>query len=121
MTVTNAALQGEGPPMAQSIVTYVDAAMDNAVIGPVHRRVLAIICAGLFFDVIDFIILGSLVPDMIRTHFATPAGIGMVGTATLVGLFIGTLGQGELTDRFGRKRSSSSRSRSTASPPLRPP
>ena len=64
---------------------------------------LAIICAGLFFDVIDFIILGSLVPDMIRTHFATPAGIGTVGTATLVGLFIGTLGQGELTDRFGRK------------------
>jgi MFS transporter, putative metabolite:H+ symporter len=103
MAVTNTALQGEGPPMAQSIVTYVDTAMDNAVIGPVHRRVLAIICAGLFFDVIDFIILGSLVPDMIRTHFATPAGIGMVGTATLVGLFIGTLGQGELTDRFGRK------------------
>src|SRR5271154_3858339 len=89
--------------MAQSIVTYVDTAMDNAAIGPVHRRVLAIICAGLFFDVIDFIILGSLVPDMLRTHFATPAGIGTVGTATLLGLFFGTLGQGEFTDRFGRK------------------
>jgi MFS transporter, putative metabolite:H+ symporter len=89
--------------MAQSIVAYVDEVLDNARIGPVHRRVLAIICTGLFFDVIDFIILGSLVPDMIRTHFATPAGMGMVGTATLVGLCIGTLGQGELTDRFGRK------------------
>ncbi len=89
--------------MAQSIVTYVDTVLDNAQMGPVHRRVLAIICAGLFFDVIDFIILGSLVPDMIRTNFATAAGVGTVGTATLVGLFIGTLGQGELTDRFGRK------------------
>jgi MFS transporter, putative metabolite:H+ symporter len=89
--------------MAQSIVAYVDAALDDAPMGSVHRRTLAIICAGLFFDVIDFIILGSLVPDMIRSRFATPAGIGTVGTATLVGLFIGTLGQGELTDRLGRK------------------
>jgi MFS transporter, putative metabolite:H+ symporter len=89
--------------MAQSIVTYVDETLDNARLGPVHKRVLATICAGLFFDVIDFIILGSLVPDMVRTHFATPAGIGTVGSATLFGLFLGALGQGEFTDRFGRK------------------
>jgi MFS transporter, putative metabolite:H+ symporter len=89
--------------MTRSIVAYVDETLDNARLGPMHKRVLAIICAGLFFDVIDFIILGSLVPDMIRTGFATAAGIGTVGSATLVGQFIGALGQGELTDRFGRK------------------
>jgi MFS transporter, putative metabolite:H+ symporter len=89
--------------MAQSIVAYVDETLDNARLGPVHKRVLAIITAGLFFDVIDFIILGSLVPDMLQTHFATPAGIGTVGSATLIGLFLGALGQGEFTDRFGRK------------------
>jgi MFS transporter, putative metabolite:H+ symporter len=89
--------------MARSIVAYVDETLDNAPLGPVHKRVLAIITAGLFFDVIDFIILGSLVPDMVRTHFATPAGIGTVGSATLLGLLLGALGQGEFTDRFGRK------------------
>ena len=89
--------------MAQSIVAYVDETLDNARLGPVHKRVLAIITFGLFFDVIDFIILGSLVPDMLRTHFATAAGVGTVGTATLLGLFLGALGQGEFTDRFGRK------------------
>jgi putative MFS transporter len=89
--------------MARSIVAYVDETLDNARLGPVHKRVLAIITIGLFFDVIDFIILGSLVPDMVRTHFATPAGIGTVGSATLLGLFLGALGQGEFTDRFGRK------------------
>ena len=89
--------------MARSIVAYVDETLDNARLGPVHRRVLAIITFGLFFDVIDFIILGSLVPDMLRTHFATAAGVGTVGTATLLGLFLGALGQGEFTDRFGRK------------------
>lgn len=82
--------------MAQSIVAYVDETLDNARLGPVHKRVLAIICAGLFFDVIDFIILGSLVPNMLRTHFATAAGVGTVGTATLLGLFLGALGQGRI-------------------------
>jgi putative MFS transporter len=90
--------------VAQSIVAYVDTVLDDAEIGRVHRRVFAIVTAGLFFDVIDFIILGSLVPDMIRTHFASPTEIGTVGTAQIIGLFIGAIGQGEFTDRLGRKR-----------------
>jgi len=90
--------------LAQSIVEYVDTTLDNAAIGRMHSRVFAIVTAGLFFDVIDFIILGSLVPDMVRTHFASPAEIGTVGTAQIIGLFIGAVGQGEFTDRLGRKR-----------------
>jgi MFS transporter, putative metabolite:H+ symporter len=89
--------------MARSIVSYVDGTLDDAAMGPIHRRVLALITAGYFFDVIDYIILGSLVPDMIQSHFATPASIGTVGSATLIGLFWGAIGQGEFTDRFGRK------------------
>ena len=90
--------------MAQSIVSYVDAALDDAAIGRIHKRVFAIVTAGLFFDVVDFIILGSLVPDMVRSNFATPAEIGTVGTAQIIGLFTGAIGQGEFTDRLGRKR-----------------
>ena len=65
--------------MAQSTVAYVDTALDDAEIGPIHKRVFAIVTAGLFFDVIDFIILGSLVPDMVRSNFATPARSGRLG------------------------------------------
>jgi len=96
--------EGEGTAVAQSTVAYVDTALDDAEIGPIHKRVFAIVTAGLFFDVIDFIILGSLVPDMVRSNFATPAQIGTVGTAQIIGLFIGAIGQGEFTDRLGRKR-----------------
>jgi putative MFS transporter len=85
-------------------VDYVDSTLDDAKLGPLHYRVLALITFAYFFDVIDFTILGSLVPDMIHSGFAVPAEIGAIGTAQLVGLFIGTAGQGEFTDRFGRKR-----------------
>jgi MFS transporter, putative metabolite:H+ symporter len=89
--------------MAQSIVAYVDSTLDNAKMGPIHYRVLALITFGYFFDVIDYIILGSLVPDMVRSQFATPASIASVGAVTIFGLFVGAAGQGEFTDRFGRK------------------
>ena len=89
--------------MAQSIVAYVDSTLDNAKMGPIHYRVLSLITFGYFFDVIDYIILGSLVPDMVRSNFATAPQIGTIGSATLIGLFVGSAGQGEFTDRFGRK------------------
>src|SRR5215472_9300659 len=90
--------------MPQSIVSYVDSTLDNAKMGPIHRQVLALITFAYFFDVIDFTILGTLIPDMIQSKFAVPAQVGAVGTAQLLGIFIGTIGQGEFTDRFGRKR-----------------
>jgi putative MFS transporter len=89
--------------MAQTIEGFVGSAMDEARLGPIHYRVFALIAAGYFFDVCDYVILGSLVPDMVRSGFATPAQIAIVGSATLFGLFLGTIAQGEFTDRFGRK------------------
>jgi putative MFS transporter len=89
--------------MAQSIEGFVGASMDDARLSPIHYRVFALVAAGYFFDVVDYVILGSLVPDMVRSGFATPAQIATVASATLFGLFIGTVAQGEFTDRFGRK------------------
>ena len=64
---------------------------------------VALIAAGYFFDVIDLIVLGSLIPDMIQSKFATGAEAGLVGSATVFGMFIGAAGQGEFSDRWGRK------------------
>src|ERR1700730_13188177 len=89
--------------MAQSIEGFVGASMDDARLTPLHYRVFALIAAGYFFDVCDYVILGSLIPDMVRSGFATPAQIATVASATLFGLFLGTVAQGEFTDRFGRK------------------
>jgi putative MFS transporter len=89
--------------MAQTIEGFVGTSMDNARLSPIHYRVFTLIAAGYFFDVSDYVILGSLIPDMTHSGFATAPQIALVGSATLFGLFLGTLAQGEFTDRFGRK------------------
>jgi MFS transporter, putative metabolite:H+ symporter len=89
--------------MAQTIEAFVGDAMDEARMGPLHWRLLGLVAAGYFFDVLDFTIFGALVPDLIRSGFVTQQQVPWIGSITLLGLFIGTLGQGEFTDRFGRK------------------
>jgi putative MFS transporter len=84
-------------------VSFVGNALDEAKISPLHRRVIALIAAGYFFDVIDFTIFGSLVPYILQSKFATGPEVGLVGAATVFGMFIGTAGQGQFSDRFGRR------------------
>jgi putative MFS transporter len=89
--------------MAETIEGFVGRSLDDAKISPLHVRAIALIAAGYFFDVIDLIVLGSLIPDMVQSKFATPAEAAWVGSATVLGMFIGAAGQGEFSDRWGRK------------------
>jgi len=88
---------------AQTIEGFVNAALDDAKISPLHRRVIGLIAAGYFCDVIDFTVFGSLVPFIIKSGFGAAADAALIGSATIFGLAIGTAGQGELSDRFGRR------------------
>src|ERR1700751_2684467 len=89
--------------MAQTIEAFVGTALHEAKISPLHRRVIALLPAGYFFDVIDFTILGSLIPYIIKSGFTSPAEAAAIGSAAIFGMFIGTAGQGELSDRFRRR------------------
>ena len=86
---------------AQTIEAFVGDAMDEARMGPLHWRLLGLVRAGYLFDVLDFTIFGALVPDLIRSGFVIQQQVPWIGSITLLGLFIGTLGQGEFTDRYG--------------------
>lgn len=88
---------------AQTVEAFVNAALDDAKISPLHRRVIGLIAAGYFFDVIDFTVLGSLIPYVLQSKFATGAQVAAVGSATVFGMFLGTAGQGQFADRFGRR------------------
>src|SRR3984893_12938799 len=89
--------------MAQTIEAFVGNALDDAKISPLHRRVIALIAAGYFCDVIDFTVFGSLVPFIIKSGFGAAADAALIGSAAILGMAIGTAGQGEFSDRFGRR------------------
>src|ERR1700733_3101666 len=103
MATVTAAQIGAAAPGAQTIENFVGAALDDAKISPLHRKVIGLIAAGYFFDVIDFTVFGSLVPFILQSKFATGAEVAAIGSATIFGLFFGTAGQGEFSDRFGRR------------------
>ncbi len=86
----------------QTIEGFVNASLDDAKISPLHRRIIALIAAGYFFDVIDFTVLGSLNPFLTKS-FATPKEFALIGSAAIFGMCIGTIGQGQFSDRFGRR------------------
>jgi putative MFS transporter len=89
--------------VAQTIEAFVGKSLDEAKISPLHRRIVGLIAAGYFFDVIDFTIFGSLVPYILQSKFATGPEVAAIGSATIFGMFIGTAGQGQFSDRFGRR------------------
>jgi putative MFS transporter len=89
--------------MAQTIEAFVGSSLDDAKISPLHIKVISLIAAGYFFDVIDYIVQGSLFPDMTASGFTTNAGAAAIVSATTLGMFIGSAGQGEFSDRFGRR------------------
>ena len=90
-------------PAAETIEAFVGRTMDDARMGPIHWRVLALVASGYFFDVIDFTIFGALVPDLLHSGFVTQSQVPWVGSISALGLLVGALGQGEFADRFGRK------------------
>ncbi len=89
--------------MAQTIEAFVGKSLDEAKISPLHKKIIGLIAAGYFFDVIDFTIFGALVPFILQSKFATGPEVGLIGAATIFGMFVGTAGQGQFSDRFGRR------------------
>src|SRR3984893_11501087 len=103
MATVTAAQIGAAARGTQTTENFVGAALDDAKISPLHRKVIGLIAAGYFFDVIDFTIFGSLVPYILQSKFATGPEVAAIGSATIFGMFIGTAGQGQFSDRFGRR------------------
>ncbi|WP_344207905.1 MFS transporter [Nonomuraea bangladeshensis] len=77
--------------------------LDDLPLRPFHLRIAAVVGGGMF---IDGYILGIVIfafPAIPAAFGMTPVWSGLVSAAPLVGLFVGGLVFGRLTDRFGRK------------------
>jgi AAHS family benzoate transporter-like MFS transporter len=69
-------------------------------------RVIAICFAVVILDGYDLVVYGTLVPSLLAYEpwGLTAAGAGLIGSLALVGMAVGALCSGWLTDRLGRRR-----------------
>lgn len=66
--------------------------------------VVALCFLTIVFDGYDLIVYGSILPSLIDDFGLTPGQAGAIGSYALVGMLIGALGAGALTDVLGRRR-----------------
>ena len=78
--------------------------MERLPFSRIHKKVFALTTAGYMFDAFDIGLLSVIMPSLAADLHLTPAQIGLVFTATFLGMFIGTLVAGNIADRFGRLR-----------------
>jgi putative MFS transporter len=100
---TDARERENAPILHETVEKYISRVMDTAPLTRTHYKIFGLIASGYFFDIANMAVLGSLVPVMLHTNFMTRGQVAVVGSATLFGLAVGCAGQGEFTDRFGRK------------------
>jgi len=81
-------------------------AAGNERLGRIGIIVLAICSATVIADGYDVVVFGAVLPSLLQEPGwgLTPAGAGLIGSMALVGMFIGSMVSGPLTDRFGRRR-----------------
>lgn len=78
-------------------------ALDSPQLSRFHRKVTLLSAAGTFLDGFDLTVIAVALPFLIK-QWAIPAGlIGLVASSAVIGMFVGSLILGHLTDRIGRK------------------
>jgi len=81
----------------------VGARLDRLPIARFHRRILALIGAGLFLDSFDIYMQGPVLAYMISTRWSDAAGNAQFISSTFAGLVVGALVSARLGDRLGRR------------------
>ncbi|MEN6411427.1 MAG: MFS transporter, partial [Veillonellales bacterium] len=73
-------------------------------LGRWHWRLLAMIAVGWAFDAMDTGIVSFVLPKLMGLWKLSPAQIGMIGSAGLIGMAVGAALAGTLSDYMGRKK-----------------
>lgn len=83
------------------------AALDTAEIKKIHYKITALSAVGVFLDGFDISIIGvalTLITALPSFSYATtPLGKGLMAASTTIGMFVGAIVFGYVTDRRGRK------------------
>src|SRR5277367_1944797 len=79
------------------------AALDDAPFSPFHRRIAIYSCGGPFCDGYILGIIAVALTPLAKDIGLTASGQGLIGAATLAGMFVGGSLFGYVTDVLGRQ------------------
>lgn len=82
----------------------VNRVIDNAKFTPFHWNVLFWCTLIIVFDGYDLVIYGVVLPLLMEQWNLGPLAAGLMGSAALLGMMVGAMTFGTLSDRWGRKR-----------------
>ncbi len=68
-----------------------------------HRKLLWICGFGTLFDAMDIGIVGSVMASLMAAWQLQPTELGLIGSISFLGMFLGAIFAGPLADRYGRK------------------
>ncbi len=77
--------------------------MDEAEVGPGHRKVTVLAGLGWMFDAMDIGLLAFVVAALAAEWDLSQAQVGLAISIGLFGMFVGAAASGSLADRYGRK------------------
>ncbi|GLO55106.1 MFS transporter [Pseudomonas putida] len=77
--------------------------IENSPVSKFHRKLLLACCGGPFLDGYILSLIGIALVGFSQDISATPVETGLIGAASLLGIFFGATVFGALTDRIGRE------------------
>lgn len=91
--------------MATTGSSDIAARLDRLPIAAFHRRLLLIVGFAFFFDISDIFTFSYAAPALIGSWHLEVSQIALITSLGFLGMFVGAVGGGLISDRFGRKRS----------------
>ena len=80
------------------------ARLDRLPLSAFHRRLLLVVGLAFFFDISDIFTFSYAAPALIGSWHLEVSQIAMITSLGFLGMFIGAVGGGMISDRLGRKR-----------------